>query len=366
MNVIVNATSIYSSGTLTVLRQFLSNIERYSARNRYYVFVSPIPHFVSYENVTYIPIITSRRMGRIFWDERGFKKQVKKIGVNPDVIVSFQNTGVKYDKSIPQIWYFQQALCVESYKWNLFTNTSLFYYRNILSFFIRKHLRKNTYIVTQIPSVREKFIKRFNVNPDNVSVITPDMDFVKNIKVIDIKMDEKFIHFIYPATYYPYKNHIDIVNCLSVLRATSFPSIESLRVHLTLDEKEAESLVQIMEEKGVRDNFVFDGKMPYETLLSMYKESNGLLFPSYIESFGLPLIEAAYYGCPIIVSDMPYAHDVLAGYEGANYVKLHDMDSWCDAITKISGSKIRYGKYDAEKSNWKSFFELIEACSNNV
>jgi len=38
------------------------------------------------------------------------------------------------------------------------------------------------------------------------------------------------------------------------------------------------------------------------------------LFPSYIETFGLPLIEAAAFGLPIGVANEAYAHEVLKGY----------------------------------------------------
>ncbi len=40
--------------------------------------------------------------------------------------------------------------------------------------------------------------------------------------------------------------------------------------------------------------------------------SDLLVFPSLVESFGLPLVEAMANGCPIIAADLPYAHDVLA------------------------------------------------------
>lgn len=52
-------------------------------------------------------------------------------------------------------------------------------------------------------------------------------------------------------------------------------------------------------------------------LARIYREAGALVIPSYIEGFGLPLIEGAHWGCPVIASDIPVFREV--GDDFANF-----------------------------------------------
>jgi glycosyltransferase involved in cell wall biosynthesis len=61
-------------------------------------------------------------------------------------------------------------------------------------------------------------------------------------------------------------------------------------------------------EKGLR--IVDLGQMPHERLLGIYGQARALLFASYAESFGIPLIEASKAGLPILAAEMDFVRDV--------------------------------------------------------
>jgi len=72
-----------------------------------------------------------------------------------------------------------------------------------------------------------------------------------------------------------------------------------------------------------------DGKRLYffeqatdEELRALYANAKGLLFVSKGEGFGLPLIEAARYGTPIVCSDLPVFHEIAGDF--ATYVRISD------------------------------------------
>ena len=44
--------------------------------------------------------------------------------------------------------------------------------------------------------------------------------------------------------------------------------------------------------------------------MALYANSRALIFPSKSESFGLPLVEAANMGLPIIAAELDYVRDV--------------------------------------------------------
>lgn len=52
------------------------------------------------------------------------------------------------------------------------------------------------------------------------------------------------------------------------------------------------------------------GQRPHAEILAQYRTARALIFPSYAESFGLPLVEAAAAGLPILASELDYVRDV--------------------------------------------------------
>lgn len=62
-----------------------------------------------------------------------------------------------------------------------------------------------------------------------------------------------------------------------------------------------------------------------------YDHARALLQPSLVEGFGLPMIEAAAYGLPIIASDLPVFHEIVGDY--AIYVEPCNVAALTNAIS---------------------------------
>lgn len=67
-----------------------------------------------------------------------------------------------------------------------------------------------------------------------------------------------------------------------------------------------------------------------ETLQQLYRRASGLLAPSVAEGFGLPLIEAAQYGLPLIARDIPVFREVCG--EHAYYFQARDGAQLAQAL----------------------------------
>ena len=61
---------------------------------------------------------------------------------------------------------------------------------------------------------------------------------------------------------------------------------------------------------GLTDQVIFYGPATKEELTDLYKNALALIFPSLMEGFGLPGIEAMANGCPVICSDIPVFHEI--------------------------------------------------------
>lgn len=368
MNILVNATAVRSSGALSILKQFISELSFFRKDDFYYLFISDQLDLPLQAGVTYIKVNKLSWLKRILWDEYGFRNWIKQHQILPDLIISFQNTGVNYSVEVPQLIYYHQPLPLVNYKWSFFCKNerTFFLYKKFYSFFVKKYLHLNTHIVVQIPFIKEAFIQKFRFNSDKIYVIKPNVRKLDSYSVHAIDVGDEFIHFIYPATPLLYKNHKCLVCALSELRKMSPDLVKSIRIHFTFSHERAPlNLIRCIESNGVVDNFIFNDTMGFEELLSYYKASHALLFPSYIETFGLPLLEAANLGLPVLVTDMAYSRDVIGDYVGSYFLKLNDMQAWAEAIALVSTELKRFKPYVSTQQNgWEDFFYLIDKLKN--
>ena len=121
--------------------------------------------------------------------------------------------------------------------------------------------------------------------------------------------DAKKYDFIYVASGEPHKNHLRLIEAWCLLADQNlYPSL-----CLTLDISESVDLWTRIVEKKLTYSLDLEnvGIVPHSQILLLYNESKALIFPSLIESFGLPLVEARQTGLPIVASELDYVRDLI-------------------------------------------------------
>src|SRR5690606_12642744 len=58
------------------------------------------------------------------------------------------------------------------------------------------------------------------------------------------------------------------------------------------------------------DRIVFKGYVSDEELMNLYREAMLFVYPSLYEGFGLPILEAMHFGCPVAASDSPVFNEL--------------------------------------------------------
>ena len=112
-----------------------------------------------------------------------------------------------------------------------------------------------------------------------------------------------------------------------------------------------EAIASAMEnhrERGKRF-FWFDDVDDAE-LSYLYDRAAALVFPSYAEGFGLPIVEAARRGRPVICSDIPVFHEV--GRDGATYFRVNDPAALGAAIGAFLSGDARPDPAKALDLSW--------------
>ncbi|MBQ3582373.1 MAG: glycosyltransferase [Alistipes sp.] len=349
--IIVNATALDASGALGILRQFVANIPDDDLK--WLIFISDkISIDCCNSNVILQPIANVKSMPRRFWwDLYGLQKWLKQQNIQPVASISLQNTGFNSGFNVPNFIYYHQSIPLMNFKWNPLKreHRTLWFYKNIYPFFIKLFLRSDTEIFVQLTYIRDLFSQRFETPLDKIHIISPAI-FIPDQRTITVKdLPSDKINLFYPATPVFYKNHVVVTNALSEIGNT-------IRFYTTVVVND----LSLSNSEHVE----FLGRIPYEDVLSMYSSCDALIFPSYIETYGLPLIEAASLGVPIIAADLPYAREVLDGYDGVTFVPYNDEEGWKTAILKLKKGQRYQPLHIRNRPSWSDLFTIVKSRIN--
>jgi glycosyltransferase involved in cell wall biosynthesis len=97
--------------------------------------------------------------------------------------------------------------------------------------------------------------------------------------------------------------------------------------------KYTDQLKQKVKELGLESHVNFLGYVPIELMPSLYREAFVLIFPSFYEGFGIPLLEAMACGCPVIASQTSSMPEVCA--DAACYFDPRDQNALRQSIERI-------------------------------
>ncbi len=97
-----------------------------------------------------------------------------------------------------------------------------------------------------------------------------------------------------------------------------------------------------------------DGELSF-----LYDRSACLILPSYAEGFGLPIVEAALRGRPVICSDIPVFREV--GRDGAAYFRVNDPAALAAAVCDVAAGARRADPSKALNVSWSDSARRIAA-----
>ena len=173
-------------------------------------------------------------------------------------------------------------------------------------FWLKATVRHIDTVVVQTPTMSKLARSVLRVDPQVLPFI--DKFRFSRLNMNAMRSDgKKRYDFVYVSSGEPHKNHDRLVEAWGLLSEESiFPLL-----CLTLSESRAPQIVRLIErarDKGAQIENI--GDVSLERVADLYAESSALIYPSTMESFGLPLLEATEAGIPIIASERDFVRDV--------------------------------------------------------
>ncbi|MCB2289987.1 glycosyltransferase [Clostridium sp. CS001] len=363
--IIVNSTFATKGGARTILDQFIKNASKYNnTKIPIFIFVPNNYKKESLNNIFTINMNYKGWLKRFYWETFGLNTWITKQHIEPILYISLQNNGLFYKKKIKnirQIIYYHQGIPFDnSIKWSFFkkTESRMWIYRYIYPLFIRASARKNKDIfIVQTNWMKDEMKKHRLFKKINIQIYKPDLPQCKLKEKYSFKKKDKYVLF-YPAFDYKYKNHILLVNLIKEIENRNSILCNKIEIVVTLDNDSTS--FEFVKENSFEDYFNFVGSLTNEEVFEMYYKADALIFPSLLESFGLPLLEAAQIGLPILSINKSYAREVLYGYDGVFFANMNKVSDWVDKLEDMISIKKIYENFSPKyDSGWKEFFNLI-------
>lgn len=366
--IIVNDVAASSGGALSILRQFLAELKNNEVAKSYRWIVFVSNDLVNEYNDVHIEIVkvdAKKWRKRIWWDTFGICKWLHDRHIEPSLAVSLMSAGFR-KLDAPQLVYMHQPLPFGDFNEFKPFELKARFYRFAIWKWMKKTIRIDSAVVVQTDWMRESVSNKLRIPKEQIHVIRPKIEPLTTAQMDCV--NHKNFRLFYPAVpSISYKNHELLIRMLASIKKNNYDLYSKLRLVFTCkpdENKLTKYYYRLCKKLSVDERIDWKGYLSKDEMLREYLESDIILFPSKLETFGLPLVEAASLGKPILVLDKPYAHDVLVEYEGAKFL-ADNPQTWMQETAEILLlGKLHFKPLVNDKFGaWSDFVKLCEDCT---
>ncbi len=290
---------------------------------------------------------------RLYYEYYYFQKISKKL--KPDIWLSMHDVtpNVVCDKIFVYCHNSNMFYKPSLKDWFLEFKVGVFHY--CYKFIYQKNITKNKAVFVQQNWLKNELKKIFKI--DNIIVATPEFIKVNETNIINLEQDK--IHFFYPSIPRVFKNFECVCEAFILLPDRIK---QKIKIHLTIADNENKYATNIVKKYNF-DQINFIGKLTKSDVFAYYNRIDCLLFPSKLETWGLPITEAKAYNKPMFLADLPYAKETVGDYDAVSFFKIDAPQELANLMTAFVDKTIVYegNKYQFEtKDQLNTWYKLFD------
>jgi glycosyltransferase involved in cell wall biosynthesis len=311
--IVISAVNLNQGGPLSILKDCLKAFQKIQKIHDLdiTVFVHKIALVNEYVNdfeIIEYPLIKASWLKRIHFEYY----QCKKISLRLSPYLWIALHDITPNVACKQIVYCHNASPFYKFKLSdAFTDTTFFLFCLFYRFLYGINIKKNKFIIVQQQWLREEFERNYKVN-----TIVSYPFFDRNIKQNLFERNEgnKF-QFFFPAFPRVAKNFETLLQATKLLSAKR----KDFELILTIDGTENKYSKKLFDDYCNVEQINFMGAKTREDVFEIYKRVDCLIFPSKLETWGLPISEFKNFNKPMLLSNLKYAHETLGKYQIAKF-----------------------------------------------
>ena len=362
--IVVSAVTLRKGGTLTILRQCLSYLSELAAQGDYRIVA--LVHrkdFVSYPNVEYMEMPDMiQGWGKRLWCEYVTMRSISRQLAPVYLWLSMHDTtpNVQAER---QAVYCQTSFPFLKGKWqDLFFDYKIVLFTLFTRFAYRINIHRNRYLIVQAEWLRNGFSKMFGLPKELFIVATPER--MGKGMIIKDNQQNLIYTFLFASTPDCHKNFETVCRAAALLEKEL--GIGKFKVILTVSGHENRYAEWLHRRWGHLRSIEFAGFMSREELYRNYASAHCLVFPSRVETWGLPISEFAAFGKPMLLADLPYAHETASGSGQTAFFDPENPESLMNQMKRLVNGDVSFLKEiprqvlsEPATRTWKELFDLL-------
>ena len=332
--IVVSAVNLNTGGTLTILRdclQYLSGLaEKENCRIVALVYKKELAY---YPNIEYVEIQWSKKAWIMrLWCEYVTMRKISKRLAPVVLWLSLHDT-------TPNVVADRRAVYCHNpfpfYRWKMcecFFSPKVVLFSLFSRYAYEINIHRNTYVIVQQQWIRREFEKLFGLGEEKIIVAPPEYKPVKR-DMHPVPESEEF-SFLYATAPNSHKNIECLCEATRLLQKKS-PELD-FKVYVTVRGDENNYAGWLYKSWAQRTSrLCFVGFLKREELFEYYQRCDCLVFPSKVETWGLPVTEFAAWRKPMLVSDLPYAYETAAGCSDVSFFHPENPEELAEKMEKL-------------------------------
>lgn len=254
------------------------------------------------------------------------------------------------------------------------TLTPLMYQIKLKSydFLINIIARRAKKIIAVSQYTKDDIAKRLKIKSEKVAVVYEGVDLplvnqhLAAKILVDLDIVDKYI--LYVGSAYPHKNLEKLIAAVKAINEQLISENKN-EIQLVLAGKNNffyERLKEFAAEtlgEGKKDRVIFTDWISDDKLVSLYENAECYVFPSLIEGFGLPPLEAQAYGLAVASSNKTCLPEILGDsalyFDGENTADMAEKIYALLSEPELRADLILKGTENAKRYSWRKMAEEI-------
>ena len=359
--IVLSGVNFVEGGPLSVFKDALQELaDHYASRYEIVALVHRQSLF-DINNITYIefPHVKSswlRRLQFEYWSLRAVSRRLRPYlwlsmhDMTPNVTAEVRAV---YCHNPSPFYRLGAREALTDWKFSLFT----FFYRYLYAI----NLHRNDLVIVQQEWLRGEFRRRYHV--PNIVVAHPRIPRLV-IPAVDEEQQTQgqTVRFFYPTYPRSFKN-VELL--LQAARTLEQRGVHGFTLWLTIDGSENRYAAKLRSEYGGLRSVSWLGIMPRDRILLLYAKADCLLFPSKLETWGMPISEFEQTGKPMLVIDLPYAHETVGRYPLVSFFPPGNARVLADAMESFIQGRLTFSETAAPSipapfaADWTELFDIL-------
>ncbi|MGZ5029197.1 MAG: glycosyltransferase [Methylobacter sp.] len=327
LRIVVSAVNFTEGGPLTVLRECLASAAAVLPVEWELVALVHCADLIHEPRVRLISIPSSKKswLHRLYWEWFGFRRISREL--KPTLWLSLHDI-------TPRVSVMRQAVYCHNpspfYRISLreaLLDLKFLMFNQLYSLLYCVFINRNYCVIVQQEWLRAEFRRRMVQLP--VVVAYPSLRADEH--PCAPTLGSTFV-FLYPALPRVFKNIETLCKAAQLLVSRGVSGFE---VRLTLDGSENRYAHWLLRKFGATTQVRFIGRQTKDEMAMQYREASAVVFPSKLETWGLPITEAKAQRRPLLVADLPYARETVGTYDFVSFFPALSAEALADLMQSM-------------------------------